>query len=143
MLYSVGKDSSVMLHLARKAFYPAAPPFPFLHIATGWDFQALLNHRDRMADAYGLELLVHGNTEATEAGVNPFDTETGEYSRLMLTEALKTALDLYGFDAALGGGRRGADALHQRFPDGDLARMRAGDSARTVGSVAEPGAEFR
>ncbi len=106
MLYSVGKDSSVMLHLARKAFYPAAPPFPFLHIATGWDFQALLNHRDRMADAYGLELLVHGNTEATEAGVNPFDTETGEYSRLMLTEALKTALDLYGFDAALGGGRR-------------------------------------
>ena len=106
MLYSVGKDSSVMLHLARKAFHPAPPPFPFLHIATGWDFQALLDHRDRMADAYGLELLVHGNTEATQRGVNPFDTETGEYSRLMLTEALKAALDRYGFDAALGGGRR-------------------------------------
>ena len=106
MLYSVGKDSSVMLHLARKAFHPAPPPFPFLHIATGWDFQALLDHRDRMANAYGLELLVHGNTEAAKAGVNPFDTETGEYSRLMLTEALKTALDRYGFDAALGGGRR-------------------------------------
>jgi sulfate adenylyltransferase subunit 2 len=106
MLYSVGKDSSVMLHLARKAFHPAPPPFPFLHIATGWDFQALLDHRDRMTKAYGLELLVHGNTDAANAGVNPFDTETGEYSRLMLTEALKAALDLYGFDAALGGGRR-------------------------------------
>ena len=106
MLYSVGKDSSVMLHLARKAFHPAPPPFPFLHIATGWDFRALLDHRDRTASAYGLELLVHGNTEAAEGGVNPFDTETGEYSRLMLTEALKAALDHHGFDAALGGGRR-------------------------------------
>src|SRR5882762_7096239 len=72
MLYSVGKDSSVMLHLARKAFFPAPPPFPFLHIATGWDFQALLDHRDCTAAAYGLELLVHGNHEATEAGINPF-----------------------------------------------------------------------
>ncbi len=106
MLYSVGKDSSVMLHLARKAFFPAPPPFPFLHIASGWDFQALLDHRDRTAATYSLELLVHGNHEATEAGINPFDTETGEYSRLMLTEALKAALDIHGFDAAFGGGRR-------------------------------------
>ena len=106
MLYSVGKDSSVMLHVARKAFYPAPPPLPFLHIATGWDFRALLDHRDRMTKEYGLDLLVHGNDQAAQAGVNPFDTETGEYSRLMLTEALKAALDRYGFDAALGGGRR-------------------------------------
>ena len=106
MLYSVGKDSSVMLHLARKAFFPARPPFPFLHIATGWDFRALIEHRDRMADEYGLDLLVHGNDEAAHAGVTPFDTETGEYSRLMLTEALKDALDRHGFDAAFGGGRR-------------------------------------
>ena len=106
MLYSVGKDSSVMLHLARKAFFPAPPPFPFLHIASGWDFRALIEHRDRMAAAYGLDLLVHGNDEAAAAGINPFDTETGEYSRLMLTEVLKTALDRHGFDAALGGGRR-------------------------------------
>jgi sulfate adenylyltransferase subunit 2 len=106
MLYSVGKDSSVMLHLARKAFFPARPPFPFLHIATGWDFRALLDHRDRMATSYGLELLVHGNDEAAEAGINPFETETGEYTRLMLTEALKDALDQHGFDAAFGGGRR-------------------------------------
>lgn len=106
MLYSVGKDSSVMLHLARKAFHPAAPPFPFLHIATGWDFRALLDHRDRIATEYRLKLLVYGNDEATRTGVNPFDTETGEYSRLMLTEALKAALDHYGCDAAFGGGRR-------------------------------------
>ncbi len=106
MLYSVGKDSSVMLHLARKAFYPASPPFPLLHIASGWDFQALIQHRDRIAAAYGLELLVHSNEQAARAGVNPFDTETGEYSRLMLTEVLKDALDLHRFDAAFGGGRR-------------------------------------
>ncbi len=106
MLYSVGKDSSVMLHLARKAFFPAPPPFPFLHIATGWDFRALLEHRDRMAGQYGMSLLVHGNEEAARAGVNPFDTDTAEYSRLMLTDPLKAALDHHGFDAALGGGRR-------------------------------------
>src|SRR3981189_2685864 len=106
MLYSVGKDSSVMLHLARKAFFPASPPFPFLHIASGWDFRALIEHRDRLAAEYGLELLVHANEEAAAAGVNPFDTETGEYSRLMLTEVLKAALDRRGFDAAFGGGRR-------------------------------------
>ena len=106
MLYSGGKDSSVLLHLARKAFYPARPPFPFLHIATGWDFQELLVHRDRTAAAHRLDLLVHGNDEATRAGVNPFTAETGEYSRLMLTEALRQALDRYGFDVAIGGGRR-------------------------------------
>jgi sulfate adenylyltransferase subunit 2 len=129
MLYSVGKDSSVMLHLARKAFHPAPPPFPFLHIATGWDFRALLEHRDRMADEYGLELLVHGNAEATCAGVNPFETETGEYSRLMLTEALKAALDRHGFDAALGGARR------------DEEKARAKErifSHRTAGHVWDP-----
>lgn len=106
MLYSVGKDSSVMLHLARKAFYPSPPPFPFLHIATGWDFRDLLAHRDRMARDYGLKLIVHSNETAIGAGLNPFDTATAEYSRLLLTEALKQALDAHGFDAAIGGGRR-------------------------------------
>jgi sulfate adenylyltransferase subunit 2 len=95
-----------MLHLARKAFFPAPPPFPFLHIASGWDFRSVIEHRDRMAVRYGLELLVRSNDEAIAAGVNPFNTETGEYSRLMLTEALKAALDRCGFDAAFGGGRR-------------------------------------
>ncbi|MFD2183360.1 sulfate adenylyltransferase subunit CysD [Rhodoplanes azumiensis] len=106
MLYSVGKDSSVMLHIARKAFFPGRPPFPLLHIASGWDFREVITHRDRMAAHYGLDLLVHTNAHAAAAGVNPFDTETGEYSRLMLTEALKTALDAHGFDAAFGGARR-------------------------------------
>lgn len=129
MLYSVGKDSSVMLHLARKAFFPARPPFPFLHIATGWDFRALLDHRDRMAKENGLDLLVHGNEAAARAGVNPFDTETGEYSRLMLTEALKAALDHHGFDAAIGGARR------------DEEKSRAKErvfSHRSAGHVWEP-----
>ncbi|NJO54181.1 MAG: sulfate adenylyltransferase subunit CysD [Bacteroidales bacterium] len=106
MLYSVGKDSSVMLHIARKAFFPARPPFPFLHIASGWDFRDLLEHRNRMAADLGLDLIVRSNERAARAGINPFDTETGEYTRLMLTEALKAALDEFGFDAAFGGGRR-------------------------------------
>ncbi len=105
-LYSVGKDSAVMLHIALKAFYPAPPPFPFLHIASGWDFQDLLALRDRQAARYGLDLIVHHNAEAAAEGINPIDTPTGVYSRLMLTDALKTALDAGGFDAAFGGGRR-------------------------------------
>jgi sulfate adenylyltransferase subunit 2 len=102
MLYSVGKDSSVMLHLARKAFFHAPPPFPFLHVATGWDFRALLEHRDRVAAQYGFLLHVHCNKSA----LSPFETEAGDYARVMLTEALKAALDTHGFDAAIGGGRR-------------------------------------
>jgi sulfate adenylyltransferase subunit 2 len=105
-LYSIGKDSSVMLHLARKAFFPNPPPFPFLHIASGWDFGAMIAHRDRMAAEYGLELIVHHNDQAAGAGVNPFDTPTPLYTRLMLTEALTTALNAHGFDAAFGGARR-------------------------------------
>src|SRR6201996_8367194 len=85
MLYSVGKDSSVMLHLARKAFHPAPPPFPFLHIATGWDFRALLDHRERMVAEYRLDLLVHTNEAAAAAGPNPLHTQTRENSRPMLT----------------------------------------------------------
>lgn len=109
MLYSVGKDSSVLLHLARKAFFPARLPFPMLHIESGWDFRAVLEHRQKMAIKYGLDVLVHRNDEAARAGVNPFDTDIGEYSRLMLTDALKAALDHHQFDAAIGGGRRDED----------------------------------
>ena len=129
MLYSVGKDSSVMLHLARKAFFPAPPPFPFMHIASGWDFRDVLAHRDRMAAEHGFELLVHSNEAAARSGINPFDTETGEYSRLMLTEVLRAALDQGGFDAALGGGRR------------DEEKSRAKErifSHRSAGHVWEP-----
>ena len=105
-LYSIGKDSSVMLHLALKAFYPLPPPFPFLHIASGWDFRAMLEHRDRMAREHNLQLIVWHNEKAAGQGVNPFDTPTPTYTRLMLTEALRAALDAGSYDAAFGGGRR-------------------------------------
>ncbi len=105
-LYSIGKDSSVMLHLALKAFAPAPPPFPFLHIATGWDFRAMLDHRDAVAARHGLDLRVHHNAAAAAAGIDPFATPTPDYTRAMLTEALKSALDAGGYDAAFGGGRR-------------------------------------
>ncbi len=106
MLYSIGKDSSVMLHLALKAFAPAPPPFPLLHIATGWDFGAMIAHRDHMVAKHDLKLIVHHNAEAAARGINPIDTPTPLYTRLMLTETLKAALDAGGFDAAFGGGRR-------------------------------------
>jgi sulfate adenylyltransferase subunit 2 len=105
MLYSIGKDSSVMLHLALKAFAPAKPPFPLLQIATGWDFREMLEFRDMTAKRYGLDLLVHTNEEGVRAGVKPW-SHGAAYSDLMLTQALKQALDKYGFDAAFGGGRR-------------------------------------
>jgi sulfate adenylyltransferase subunit 2 len=106
MLYSVGKDSSVMLHLARKAFYPAPPPFPMLHIASGWDFSDLLAHRDKTVAEYGLDLIVAQNDDAEAQGINPFDTGSALYSQAQLTDPLKRALDAHGFDAAFGGGRR-------------------------------------
>jgi len=105
MLYSVGKDSSVMLHLARKAFAPAKPPFPLLQIASGWDFREMLEFRDATAQKFGLELLVHTNEEGVRAGVKPW-THGAAYSDIMLTQALRQALDEHGFDAAFGGGRR-------------------------------------
>jgi sulfate adenylyltransferase subunit 2 len=105
MLYSVGKDSSVMLHLALKAFAPAKPPFALLQIASGWDFREMLAFRDATAAKVGLELLVHTNEEGERAGVKPW-THGASYSDIMLTQALRQALDKYGFDAAFGGGRR-------------------------------------
>ncbi len=105
MLYSVGKDSAVMLHLARKAFYPATPPFPLLHVDTTWKFRAMYELRDRAARAAGMELLVHRNPDALRDGINPFD-HGGLHTDLWKTEGLKQALDLHGFDAAFGGARR-------------------------------------
>jgi sulfate adenylyltransferase subunit 2 len=106
LLYSIGKDSAVMLHLAMKAFHPAPLPFPLLHIASGWDFRAMLDHRDRMVREHDLRLIVAHNDEAAASGVNPFTTDTATYTRLMLTETLKKALSENGFDLAFGGGRR-------------------------------------
>lgn len=105
MLYSIGKDSSVMLHLAMKAFYPEMPPFPILHVDTGWKFKDMITFRDETAKRLGIELIVHTNQDGVERGINPFD-HGSSYTDIMKTEALKQALDLHGFDACFGGARR-------------------------------------
>lgn len=106
MLYSVGKDSAVMLHLAAKAFWPSKPPFPLLHVDTTWKFRAMYEMRERMARELGFYLIVHRNPEALEKGINPFDHGSALHTDLWKTEGLKQALDLHGFDAAFGGARR-------------------------------------
>lgn len=105
MLYSIGKDSSVMLHLAMKAFYPEKPPFPFLHVNTTWKFREMIEFRDRRAKELGIEMLEYINEEGVRQGINPFDHGSA-YTDIMKTQALKQALDKYGFTAAFGGGRR-------------------------------------
>jgi sulfate adenylyltransferase subunit 2 len=106
MLYSIGKDSSVMLHLALKAFYPSKPPFPLLHVDTTWKFREMYEFRDRIAKDHGLELLVHVNQDGLDRGINPFTHGSAVHTDVMKTESLKQALELYGFDAAFGGARR-------------------------------------
>jgi sulfate adenylyltransferase subunit 2 len=106
MLYSVGKDSGVMLHLARKAFHPSKPPFPLLHVDTTWKFRAMYEFRDHMAREAGMELLVYQNPECIRLGINPFDHGSQVHTDMWKTEGLKQALDHYGFDAAFGGARR-------------------------------------
>lgn len=105
MLYSIGKDSSVMLHLAMKAFYPEKPPFPFLHVNTTWKFHEMIEFRDRIAKEKGIEMLEYINLDGVKQGINPFDHGSA-YTDIMKTQALKQALDKYGFTAAFGGGRR-------------------------------------
>ena len=106
MLYSIGKDSSVMLHLARKAFYPAQPPFPLLHVDTQWKFQAMYAHRDRMVAQSGMRLISHTNPKGLEDGVGPFSHGSNYHTDVMKTQALKQALDAHGFDVVFGGARR-------------------------------------
>ena len=106
MMYSIGKDSSVMLHLARKAFYPAPPPFPLLHIDTTWKFQEMYAHRKKMANESGMELIVHTNPEGKKAGINPFTHGSSYYTDVMKTQGLRQALDHHGFDVVFGGARR-------------------------------------
>ena len=106
MLYSIGKDSAVMLHLALKAFYPSRPPFPMLHVDTAWKFREMIAFRDRKMKELGLELLVHTNPEGAAEGIGPFTHGSAYHTDVMKTVALKQALDKYGFDAAFGGARR-------------------------------------
>lgn len=124
LLYSIGKDSAVLLHLARKAFYPAPVPFPLLHVDTTWKFKEMLTFRDEIAQRYGLNLLVHTNQEGVRDKITPFTTGISEYIRVMKTVALRQALDQHGFDAAIGGSRR------------DEERSRAKER---IFSVREPG----
>jgi len=105
MLYSIGKDSSVMLHLAMKAFYPEKPPFPFLHVNTTWKFREMIEFRDRTAEKLGIEMIEYINQDGVKQGINPFEHGSA-YTDIMKTQALKQALDKYGFTAAFGGGRR-------------------------------------
>ncbi len=106
LLYSIGKDSAVLLHLARKAFFPSRPPFPLLHVDTTWKFREMIEFRDSGASTLGLELLVHVNQDGVKAGVNPFESGSRLHTDVMKTQGLKQALDEYGFDAAFGGARR-------------------------------------
>ena len=106
MMYSIGKDSSVLLHLARKAFYPAPIPFPLLHVDTTWKFKEMISFRDRIVAETNSQLIVHTNQEGVDANINPFTTNASEYTRVMKTVALRQALDMHGFDAAIGGSRR-------------------------------------
>ena len=106
MMYSIGKDSSVLLHLARKAFYPSPIPFPLLHVDTTWKFKEMISFRDRIIADTKSQLIVHTNQEGVEANINPFNTNASEYTRVMKTVALRQALDMHGFDAAIGGSRR-------------------------------------
>lgn len=106
MLYSIGKDSAVMLHLAMKAFHPAKPPFPFMHVDTTWKFREMIAFRDRVMAELGLKLIVHINEEGVRRGINPFDHGSSIHTDIMKTQGLRQALDLHGFDAAFGGARR-------------------------------------
>jgi sulfate adenylyltransferase subunit 2 len=106
MLYSIGKDSAVMMHLAMKAFHPARPPFPFMHVDTTWKFREMISFRDEQARRLGIDLIVYINQEGVDAGINPFDNGSAVHTDVMKTQALKQALDKFGFDAAFGGARR-------------------------------------
>jgi sulfate adenylyltransferase subunit 2 len=106
MLYSIGKDSGVMLHLAVKAFYPSKPPFPLLHVDTKWKFADMIRHRDSIVERYGVDLLVYTNQDGLDRGINPIASGSSLHTQVMKTDALKQALDKYGFDAAFGGARR-------------------------------------
>ena len=114
MLYSIGKDSSVLLHLAKKAFFPAPPPFPLLHVDTTWKFREMIEFRDKVAKESGMKLITYTNPEGLKMNINPFEHGSKIHTDVMKTEALKQALDKYGFDAALGGARRDEESTRAK-----------------------------
>ena len=114
MLYSIGKDSSVLLHLAKKAFFPAIPPFPLLHVDTTWKFREMIEFRDKVAKESGMKLITYTNPDGLKMNINPFEHGSKVHTDVMKTEALKQALDKYGFDAALGGARRDEESTRAK-----------------------------
>ena len=144
MLYSIGKDSSVLLHLALKAFYPSKPPFPLMHVDTTWKFREMTQFRDRRAAELGLDLIVHQNEDGVRQGINPFDHGSAVHTDVMKTQALKQALDKYKFDAAFGGARRDEEksAAPRSGCFRSAPRPTAGTprtSARSCGACTTPG----
>ena len=144
MLYSIGKDSSVMLHLAIKAFYPAKLPFPLLHVDTTWKFRDMIAFRDETVRRLGLDLIVHINEDGVARGINPIASGSSLHTQVMKTEALKQALDLHGFDAAFGGARRDEEKSRakERIFSFRVGRSRLGSAqpaARSCGTCSTPG----
>ena len=123
MLYSIGKDSSVMLHLAMKAFWPSRPPFPFMHVDTTWKFREMVAFRDLITQKLGLDLIVHINQDGLKRGINPYASGSNLHTQVMKTEGLRQAMDKYKFDAAFGGARRDG-RKHPSLPDLQLDRTR-------------------
>ena len=140
MLYSIGKDSSVMLHLALKAFYPERPPFPFLHVNTTWKFREMISFRDAQMEKYGLDLIEYINQDGVARGINPFD-HGAAYTDIMKTQALKQALTQYGFTAAFGGGRRDEEKSRAKGASSAFATPKPGTpepASRDVEAVQHP-----
>jgi sulfate adenylyltransferase subunit 2 len=132
MLYSVGKDSSVLLHLARKAFYPGKVPFPLLHIDTGWKFTQMLAFRDQVAQEHNLDLMVYTNPRGANENITPFTYGSSRYTDIMKTEALRTALDAGKFDAAFGGARRDEEAARRSMPASSTRHLVAHGAMRKL-----------
>lgn len=150
LMYSIGKDSSVLLHLAKKAFAPQKIPFPVLHIDTGWKFQEMIQFRDRIAHEFSLDLIIHKNDSATEEGITPFNTASNIYTKLMKTDALKEALEKYGFEAAIGGARRDEEKSRAKERVFSLRNQNAWDPRNqrpefwdNYNTLMQPGQSFR
>jgi len=142
MLYSIGKDSSVLLHLARKAFFPAKIPFPLLHVDTDWKFREMIEFRDRLAKEYNFDLIVHKNPEGIAMGVGPFTHGSAKHTDVMKTQGLKQALDKYGFDAAFGGARRDEEKSRDKHHRWDPKNQRP-ELWNTYNGQVNPGESIR
>jgi sulfate adenylyltransferase subunit 2 len=146
MLYSVGKDSAVMLHLAMKAFYPSKPPFPLMHVNTTWKFKEMIQFRDETVERLGLDFIEYINQDGVNRGINPFDSGSSLHTQVMKTEALKQALDKFGFDAAFGGARRDVEksqGAHLLIPHRHTCLGSQGTTSRALARLQHPHCQGR